>query len=72
MTKRDGGPRVELNPIRCKAHGLCIEALPELLTADPWGYPVIADRPIPPHLLSHARRAVAACPTLALSLRDPD
>ena len=62
------GPRLLLNPIKCEAHGLCIQALPEMLTADPWGYPVLADAPIPPHLLAHASRAVAACPTLALRL----
>jgi ferredoxin len=65
---QSGGPRLRLNPIACDAHGLCIQALPEMLRPDPWGYPVVADAPVPPHLLAHARRAVAACPTLALKL----
>ena len=38
---------------------------PELVTLDPWGYPVIAAGPVPADLEEHARRAVASCPTLA-------
>ena len=64
----EGGPRLRVNPIACQAHGLCIELLPELITADPWGYPIIAPGPVPNQLIPLARRAVAACPTLALLL----
>jgi ferredoxin len=60
---------LRVNPIACEAHGVCAELLPELITLDPWGYPIVAPRPVPPPLLGHARRAVAACPTLALLLR---
>jgi ferredoxin len=60
--------RLRLNPITCAGHGLCAELLPELITLDEWGYPIIDPGPIPPHLEDHARRAVAACPTLALLL----
>jgi ferredoxin len=60
--------RLRVNPIACEAHGLCAELLPELITTDPWGYPVIAPGPVPDHLLPLARRAVALCPTLALLL----
>ena len=49
---------------------MCAELLPELITADPWGYPIIAPGPVPGDLLPLARRAVAACPTLALLLTD--
>jgi ferredoxin len=52
----------------CKAHGLCAELLPELVTLDEWGYPIIAPGPVPPELRSLAERAVTACPTLALRL----
>jgi ferredoxin len=65
------GPRLRLNPIRCDAHGLCLQALPEMLKPDPWGYPVLTDVPVPPRLLAHARRAAAVCPTLALKLDSP-
>jgi ferredoxin len=66
------GQRYELrvNPIACEAHGLCIELLPELISADPWGYPVVRPGPVPDDLLALARRAVTDCPTLALLLAD--
>jgi ferredoxin len=60
--------RLELNPIACDAHGLCADLLPEMITLDEWGYPILAGREVPEQLLPHARRAVAACPTLALAL----
>jgi ferredoxin len=59
---------LRLNPITCDGHGLCAELLPEAIVLDDWGYPILSGDPIPPHLLAHARRAVAACPTLALML----
>jgi hypothetical protein len=42
--------------------------LPELIQLDDWVYPIVDGRPVPKELLSHARRAVDACPTLALAL----
>jgi ferredoxin len=59
---------LRVNPIRCSAHGLCAELFPEWITLDDWGYPIIDGRPLPPQLVAHARRAVAACPALALAL----
>jgi ferredoxin len=64
--------RMRLNPIACEAHGLCAELFPERIVLDEWGYPIIDDRPIPSHLLVHARRAAAACPTMALLLERTD
>ena len=61
--------RLRVNPIACEAHGLCAELLPERITLDEWGYPLVDPRPIPPELVAHARRAADACPTLALLLR---
>jgi ferredoxin len=52
----------------CKAHGLCAELVPELVTLDEWGYPLIEASAVPRSVLAHAQRAVTACPTLALSL----
>lgn len=60
--------RLGLNPIACEAHGLCAELLPERVRLDDWGYPIVDERPLPPELLAHARRAAAACPVLALKL----
>lgn len=57
-----------VNPIDCKGHAACAELLPEIITLDEWGYPIIAPRPLPPGLRRNARAAVNACPTLALRL----
>jgi ferredoxin len=70
-TRRGAPLELTVNPIACQAHGMCIELLPELITADPWGYPIVAAGPVPAGLLSLARRAVGACPTMALLLRSP-
>jgi ferredoxin len=63
-----GRHTLRVNPIACEAHGMCTELLPELITADPWGYPIVAPGYVPDDLLPLARRAVTACPTLALLL----
>ncbi|MGI8902675.1 MAG: ferredoxin [Solirubrobacteraceae bacterium] len=60
--------RLRVDPIACKGHGLCAELLPELIRLDDWGYPMIDEAEVPPELLGLARRAVDACPTLALAL----
>jgi ferredoxin len=59
---------LRVNPIACKAHGLCAELLPEWITLDDWGYPIIRPGPVPQHLRKDALRAVRACPRLALAL----
>lgn len=61
---------LRVNPIACDAHGLCMELLPELISADPWGYPIVRSGPVPLRLQALARRAVADCPTLALLLTE--
>jgi ferredoxin len=60
--------RLRVNPIACEAHGLCAELLPELIRLDDWGYPIIDVPLVPDDLEALARRAVDACPTLALLL----
>jgi ferredoxin len=60
--------RLRVNPITCEAHGMCAELLGELITLDPWGYPLLEGDLVPPELLGHAERAVRSCPTLALIL----
>lgn len=61
-------PTLRVNPIECTAHGMCAELIPERVTLDDWGYPIIDGTPIDDELLAHARRAVAACPVFALKL----
>jgi methionine sulfoxide reductase heme-binding subunit len=60
--------RLGVDPIACTAHGLCAELLPELVALDRWGYPALADQPVPANLGGRARRAVTDCPALALRL----
>jgi ferredoxin len=59
---------IRVNPILCDGYGQCAELLPELIELDEWGYPIVSDEPIAASLEAHARRAVAMCPRLALSV----
>jgi ferredoxin len=59
---------LRVDPIACDGRGLCAELLPEWIELDDWGYPIIRDRPEGGVSEAVARRAVAACPTLALRL----
>ncbi len=58
--------QLRVNPIACEAHGMCAELLPERVTLDEWGYPVLDGTPLEDWQVEHARRAARACPTLAL------
>ena len=57
-----------VDPPQCDGHGVCAELFPERIVMDRWGYPIIDSEEIPTALTEHARRAVAACPRLALHL----
>jgi len=50
---------------RCEGHGLCAALLPGRITRDEWGFPIIADGI---ETGPDVRRAVNACPALALHL----
>lgn len=54
----------------CTAHGLCAEMLPEVVSLDEWGYPIVHG-PVKREDLEMARATVKACPTLALRLIKP-
>ncbi|HEX3803610.1 MAG TPA: ferredoxin [Solirubrobacteraceae bacterium] len=60
---------LHVDPISCTGHGLCAELFPERIWLDDWGYPVIEAAQLTPELIEHARRAVAACPAVALRLQ---
>jgi ferredoxin len=62
--------RLRVNPIACEAHGMCAELVPELIRLDDWGYPILDQDVVPPDLVGLSRRAVDACPTLALLLEE--
>jgi ferredoxin len=59
---------LEIDWTRCDGHGLCAALLPERITRDEWGFPLLAPHPIPAHEVTAVRRAVALCPALALRL----
>jgi len=62
--------RIRVDPIACDGYGLCAELFPERIELDEWGYPIVDPDPVTPALEEHARRAVAACPMLALRLES--
>ena len=65
--------RLRVNPILCDGVGFCAEIVPELISIDDWGFPVVDSQPIKNVTwLRHARRAVATCPRLALVLEGLD
>lgn len=59
---------LRVDPIACRAHGLCAEELPGVIVLDEWGYPMLPSGPVSAHLRRRARAAASACPVLALRL----
>ena len=61
-----------LNPILCDGRGLCVDAAPDLLDMDEWGYPLLPGGGLRADLsraqLRSAESATHACPALALHL----
>ncbi|HVC77468.1 MAG TPA: ferredoxin [Candidatus Micrarchaeaceae archaeon] len=65
--------RVLVNPVLCTGFGYCAEIVPELITLDDWGFPIVNSRPIKDERVSNlAHRAVVTCPRLALLLVEAD
>jgi ferredoxin len=64
--------RLVLDPIACAGHGLCAELYPEGITLDDWGFPIVLRGPVAADHEPHARRAVDACPELALAISRED
>ena len=60
--------KLVVDPVACDGYGYCAELLPEFVTVDEWGFPIIERSVVPPVLLDLARRAVADCPRRALQL----
>jgi len=60
-------PRLVVDMIACEGRGLCAEALPELISLDDWGFPIITGA-VPGDLEDEAREAARLCPRLALRL----
>ncbi|HUO49511.1 MAG TPA: ferredoxin [Acidimicrobiales bacterium] len=66
MSRR--GWTIGVDMTKCEGRGICAELLPERITLDDWGYPIIDGSPLHGLTKRHARRAVAGCPELALFL----
>ncbi len=63
--------RMRVDPIKCNGYGYCAEIIPERVTLDDWGFPIVSMEPIAgDEMLSLARRAVATCPRLALMIEE--
>jgi ferredoxin len=62
--------RILIDPVACDAYGYCAELLPESISLDEWGYPMVDGRPLPPELARAARRAARDCPRRAITLRE--
>ena len=63
-----GRVRLRVDPIACDGRRTCVELLPELISLDDWGFPIIADVDVPRDLLDEADETVRMCPLLALRL----
>lgn len=75
---------LRVDPTMCVGYGSCAQLVPELVTLDEWGFPILGESEespattgferdrrtveVPPALEQLARRAVHICPKLALSL----
>jgi ferredoxin len=59
---------LQVDPIACDGRGVCAEVLPELISLDDWGFPIIRVSAVPDHLEGEAREAIRICPKLALRL----
>jgi ferredoxin len=60
---------ISIDPVACAAYGYCAELLPEAISLDEWGYPMVDGRPVPDGLLTLAKRAARDCPKRAIALR---
>ena len=64
--------RIRVDPVACDAFGFCAELLPERVTLDEWGYPVVDGTPVGSELLELATRAAAECPRRAFHLEHQE
>ena len=62
--------RITIDPVACDAYGYCAELLPEAISLDEWGYPIVNGSPLPPGLVAAAKRAARDCPRRAITLRE--
>lgn len=62
-------PTFHIDWTRCDGHGTCADLLPELVSRDDWGYPIIQQGvAITNAQRSRANLAVEVCPMMALRI----
>jgi Ferredoxin len=61
---------LQIDWTRCDGHGLCAALLPHRIGRDEWGFPVLTGTAVDERDDPDVRRAVAACPALALHLQS--
>lgn len=59
---------IMVDRIACTGRGLCAILLPERITLDEWGYPIVDPTPVG---AEEARDALRVCPHRALRLATP-
>jgi ferredoxin len=64
------GLRITIDPVACQAYGYCAELLPEAISLDEWGYPIVDKRPLHPGLVALAKRTARDCPKRAITLQE--
>jgi ferredoxin len=62
--------RVRVDPVACEAYGYCAELLPERVTLDEWGYPVVDGTAVGADQVELATRSAAECPRRAFLVEE--
>ena len=69
--RRHAAFRVVVDAARCDGFGICVLRCPDLISLDEWGYAGAADASSSEaKVYRRARRAAAACPEGAISIRE--
>jgi len=59
---------IAIDRVLCTGHGICAHVLPDQVSLDEWGYPILDDTTAE---LAAARAAARLCPARAIRLRTP-
>lgn len=61
-----GAVSMRVNPVLCEGIGMCAHLAPDLITIDPWGFPILPRGALTPAQVRSARKAFQGCPKRAL------
>lgn len=59
---------IVIDPVACDAYGYCAELLPEHVSLDEWGYPLLDGVPLSGEQAARAQEAARQCPRRAFLL----